>query len=228
MKFALIGKNIKHSRSPEMYEKITGTTLDYDILDIESEEKLPSIEELKSKYRGVNITSPYKTHYLKDVVFESPFEYKEAINAICFYPNKIVGTNTDAVAIELEIMGLKKSFPDLFFVILGDGVMSQLTTSILDQKKMKYEVLSRKKNGDISQMNLSEYVKKIDQVVVINTCSRDFVFSGVLHSSFIFWDYNYSFIPHQNTLPSQVKYYHDGQRMLELQAIAAAKFWKII
>lgn len=228
MKFALIGKNIKHSRSPEMYEKIIGTALDYNILDIESEEKLPSIEELKSKYRGVNITSPYKTHYLKDVVFESPFEYKEAINAICFYPNKIVGTNTDAVAIELEIMGLKKSFPDLFFVILGDGVMSQLTTSILDQKKMKYEVLSRKKNGDISQMNLSEYVKKIDQVVVINTCSRDFVFSGVLHSSFIFWDYNYSFIPHQNTLPSQVKYYHDGQRMLELQAIAAAKFWKII
>lgn len=228
MKFALIGKNIKHSRSPEMYEKITGTTLDYDILDIESEEKLPSIEELKSKYRGVNITSPYKTHYLKDVVFESPFEYKKAINAICFYPNKIVGTNTDAVAIELEIMGLKKSFPDLFFVILGDGVMSQLTTSILDQKKMKYEVLSRKNNGDISQMNLSDYVKKIDQVVVINTCSRDFVFSGVLHSSFIFWDYNYSFIPHQNTLPSQVKYYHDGQRMLELQAIAAAKFWKII
>ena len=228
MKFALIGKNIKHSRSPEMYEKITGTALDYDILDIESEEKLPSIEELKSKYRGVNITSPYKTHYLKDVVFESPFEYKKAINAICFYPNKIVGTNTDAVAIELEIMGLKKSFPDLFFVILGDGVMSQLTTSILDQKKMKYEVLSRKNNGDISQMNLSDYVKKIDQVVVINTCSRDFVFSGVLHSSFIFWDYNYSFIPHQNTLPSQVKYYHDGQRMLELQAIAAAKFWKII
>lgn len=228
MKFALIGKNIKHSRSPEMYEKITGTTLDYDILDIESEEKLPSIEELKSKYRGVNITSPYKTHYLKDVVFESPFEYKKAINAICFYPNKIVGTNTDAVAIELEIMGLKKSFPDLFFVILGDGVMSQLTTSILDQKKMKYEVLSRKNNGDISQMNLSDYVKKIDQVVVINTCSRDFVFSGVFHSSFIFWDYNYSFIPHQNTLPSQVKYYHDGQRMLELQAIAAAKFWKII
>lgn len=202
--------------------------LDYDILDIESEDKLPSIEELKSKYRGINITSPYKTHYLKDVVFESPFEYKEAINAICFYPNKIVGTNTDAVAIELEIMGLKKSFPDLFFVILGDGVMSQLTTSILDQKKMKYEILSRKKNGDISQMNLSDYVKKIDQVVVINTCSRDFVFSGVLHSSFIFWDYNYSFIPHQNTLPSQVKYYHDGQRMLELRAIAAAKFWKII
>jgi shikimate dehydrogenase len=228
MKFALIGKNIKHSRSPEMYEQITGQPLDYDILDIDSEDKLPSIEELKSKYRGVNITSPYKTNYLKDVVFESPFEYKEAINAICFYPNKIVGTNTDAVAIELEIMGLKKSFPDLFFVILGDGVMSQLTTSILDQKKMNYEVLSRKRNGDISQANLSDYVKKIDQVVIINTCSRDFVFTGVLHSSFIFWDYNYSFIPHQNTLPSQVKYYHDGQRMLELQAIAAAKFWKII
>jgi shikimate dehydrogenase len=228
MKFALIGKNIKHSRSPEMYEQITGQALDYEILDIESEDKLPSIEELKSKYRGINITSPYKTHYLKDVVFESPYEYKDAINAICFYPNKIVGTNTDAVAIDLEIMGLKKSFPDLFFVILGDGVMSKLTTSILDQKKMKYEVLSRKKNGDLSHMNLSDYVKKIDQVVVINTCSRDFVFSGVLHSSFIFWDYNYSFIPHQNTLPSQVKYYHDGQRMLELQAIAAAKFWKII
>lgn len=228
MKFALIGKNIKHSKSPEVYEKIVGHPLDYDLIDVSSEKDLPSIEVLKSKYRGVNITSPYKTHYLKDVSFESPFEYRQAINTICFYPDRVLATNTDAVAIELELMGLKKNFSDLFFIILGDGVMSRLTTFIFDQNKMKYEVLSRRKNPDFYSIDLSKYKDRAKQVIVINTCSRDFVFSGVLHSSYIFWDYNYSLIPHQKTLPSLVKYYHDGQRMLELQAIAAAKFWKII
>ncbi len=228
MKFALIGKNIQHSKSPEIYEQIIGDEIEYDLIDVESADKLPLIEELKSKYRGVNITSPYKTHYLKDVSFESPFEYNDAINAICFYPNKTYGTNTDATAIELELMGLKKSFSDLFFIVLGDGVMSKLTTFILDQMKMKYVVLSRKLNPDFYSMDLSKFKNKASQVVVVNTCSRDFVFSGLLHSDYIFWDYNYSFLPHQNSLPSLVKYYHDGTRMLELQAIAAAKFWKVI
>lgn len=228
MKFALIGKNIQHSKSPELYQQIIGENVQYDLIDIEARSKLPSIQELKEKYRGVNITSPYKIHYLKDVIFESPFEYKDSINAICFYENKIVGTNTDAVAIELELMGIKKSFSDLYFVILGDGVMSKLTEKILSEKKMKYTVLSRKKTPNFGNLDLVKYADKAAQVVIINTCSRDYVFSGLLHSSFFFWDYNYSFIPHQNTLPSQVKFYHDGQRMLELQAIAAAKFWKAI
>lgn len=228
MKFALIGKNIMHSRSPEVYEQIVGHPLDYDLIDVQSEADLPSIDELKKKYRGVNITSPYKTHYLKNVVFDSPYEYKDAINAICFYPNRIVGTNTDAVAIELELAGMKKTFPNLHFVILGDGVMSKLTTFILDQKKLSYTLLSRRLNGDLSKMDLSIYKDKAEQVIIINTCSRDFVFSGVLHSSFIFWDYNYAFAPHEESLEMKVKHYHDGQRMLELQAIAAAKFWKII
>ncbi len=228
MKFALIGKNIQHSRSPELYQQIIGEDVEYDLIDVEARSKLPTIEELKEKYRGVNITSPYKTHYLKDVVFESPDEYKDSINTICFEKNKTVGTNTDAVAIELELMGIKKSFGDLFFVVLGDGVMSKLTVKVLIDKKMKYVVLSRKMTPNFGKLDLTKFHEKASQVVIINTCSRDYVFSGSLHSSFIFWDYNYSFIPHQNTLPSLVKFYHDGQRMLELQAIAAAKFWKAI
>lgn len=228
MKYALIGKSIQHSKSPEVYESIIGSPLDYDLIDIQNESDLPPIEELKKKYRGVNITSPYKTHYLKDVIFESPYEYKEAINTILFLNEKAIGTNTDAVAIDLELDGLKKNFKDLFFIVLGDGVMSKLTVSRLKEKGLKYTLISRKMNPQMSTADLSHFKEKASQIVVVNTCSRDFVFSGLLHSSFIFWDYNYSFIPHQSTLPSQVKYYHDGQRMLELQAIAAAKFWKII
>ena len=63
------------------------------------------------------------------------------------------------------------------------------------------------------------------QTVIINACSRDFVFKGKLNASHVFWDYNYQLIPHQNTLPSQVHSYIDGLEMLRRQALAAVKFW---
>lgn len=228
MKFGLLGKDIQHSKSPAIYEKILGNALDYDLIDIKNRSQLPTIEELKKIYRGINITSPYKTHYLNDVFFETPDEYKDAINVMRFHEDKVFATNTDATAIELEIDGLKRSFKHLYFLILGDGSMSKLTSSILKRRGFHFEVFSRKMTPGFSNLNLSSYADRDVQIVVINTCSRDYVFNGVLHSSYIFWDYNYSFIPHQSTLPKLVKHYHDGQRMLELQAIAAAKFWKII
>ena len=228
MKFALIGKNIQHSRSPEIYGRIIPEEIEYDLIDVEDESKLPSLAELKKKYRGINITSPYKKAYLKDVVFESPDEYQKAINCIRFHPDKNVATNTDATAIELELDLFKRITKDVFFVILGNGVMGQLTAHILKERNQKFQIHSRTLNPNLEALDLSVYSGKAQLIVVINTCAREFVFKGKLHPSFIFWDYNYDFIPHQNTLPSMAKVYHDGQRMLELQALAAAKFWKMI
>jgi shikimate 5-dehydrogenase len=101
--------------------------------------------------------------------------------------------------------------------------MARLTVMVAKSLVIPFEQYSRKKGDDLSRLNLS--AKRNYPTVVINSCSRDFVFSGSLHRDLIFWDYNYSFKPHQNTLPSQVQAYYDGEEMLRLQAIAAIEFW---
>jgi hypothetical protein len=85
---------------------------------------------------------------------------------------------------------------------------------------------SRKNHHNLANLDLTTLSLEGIQLLIINSCSRDYVFKGRTTGDEIFWDYNYSFIPHQNSLPSLVKLYQDGQDMLELQAKAAIKFWK--
>jgi shikimate 5-dehydrogenase len=147
----------------------------------------------------------------------------KAINTISFRKSGIYGTNTDVTAIEQILLKMKKQYRDLHLIILGDGVMAKVTILIAKTLQIPFVQYARKKGDDLAHLNLS--AQPASQTVVINCCSRDFVFQGKLHSDLIFWDYNYSYIPHQSTLPSQVKSYIDGQEMLRLQAIAAIEFW---
>jgi len=62
-------------------------------------------------------------------------------------------------------------------------------------------------------------------VLFINSCSRSFVFNGVLDKSFLFWDYNYNFEPHLESLPARCHRYDDGLELLKHQAIEALRFW---
>jgi shikimate dehydrogenase len=103
--------------------------------------------------------------------------------------------------------------------------MAKMTMLVASQLGMSLVQLSRRSNPDLASLDLIPFRKISHQNIVINACSRDFVFAGNLGSDDIFWDYNYSFLPHQNTLPSRVKLYQDGQEMLELQAKAAIQFW---
>jgi len=66
-KFALVGKDISHSRSPEMYRKLISSDVKYDLLDYQSDLDIPTAVELLSKYDGINITSPYKKNFLNQV-----------------------------------------------------------------------------------------------------------------------------------------------------------------
>ena len=227
MKLGLLGYPIAHSLSPKLYDMILGDKLtSYELFPCPTPADVPSLEELSKKLDGLNITTPYKTHFMQDVIIESPL-VKEigAINTIAFTPNGHFATNTDVIAVE-EILGnYKKKFPSLHLILLGSGVMAQMTILVAKKLGLSFEQLSRKSHGDMSQIDLRHFRKEGAQNIVINGCSRDFVFTGGISSEDIFWDYNYSFLPHQNSLTSRVKSYQDGQEMLELQARAAVNFW---
>jgi shikimate 5-dehydrogenase len=225
MKLALLGYPIAHSLSPALYREFLGKKLEsYELLEIEDEERIPSLAELASKFDGLSITSPHKKHFFQDVVINSPIVKElKAINTISFRKSGIYGTNTDVVAVEKILLRFKAQYQNLGLVILGDGVMARLTVMVAKSLVIPFEQYSRGKGDDLAHLNLS--MKRDKPTIVINCCSRNFVFSGSLNPDLIFWDYNYSFMPHQTTLPSQVKSYIDGEEMLRLQALAAIEFW---
>ncbi|HXH74005.1 MAG TPA: hypothetical protein VNJ08_03520 [Bacteriovoracaceae bacterium] len=227
MRLGLIGHPIKHSLSPKLYNEILGSKLQsYDLLDFDSSEKIPSLQELAAQYDGINITSPYKKHFVNQVVIDSPIVKSiNAINTLSFTPEGIYGTNTDVLAVEAILRKYQNLYSNLHLLLLGGGVMAKVTQLVAEKLSISIDCFSRKSSGELSVFNLPSHRKRASQNIIINACSRDFIYRGPLSKEDIFWDFNYSFDPHQSTIPTLVKSYEDGQEMLRLQALAAVNFW---
>lgn len=231
IKLALIGKDIQHSRSKEIYKRLLKTDLRYDLLDYKDSSLIPSAADLFKIYDGISITSPYKKHFLDEIHLAAQAGKLGAINCLRKAEGKIEGGNTDYLAIMDILQKLKEKHGPLSAILLGDGVMSKVTQIALQELDTDFIVLSRKITANFDQLNIGkvyeDYFEKFNQKIVINTCSRDFVFKGLLDNFTIFWDFNYNFPPHAASLPPQSKLYMDGLEMLELQAQHALAFWSI-
>jgi shikimate dehydrogenase len=225
-KLALLGKNIQHSKSPEIYKDLISPAIQYDLLDYKNVRDIPTAKELMDLYEGINITSPYKKVFLNDVILNPSAKNTGAINCLRKIGDKIFAENTDYKAIVDILNSFKETEGELVVAILGDGVMSEVTQVALTQLSIPWEVFSRKKTSDFTQLNLEEiYKKKEPTLLTINTCAREFVFKGELPRESIFWDYNYSFVAHSSTIPSKVRQYHDGLSLLFKQAEYTVAFW---
>jgi len=231
IKLALVGKNIKHSRSAEIYKKLIGSDVQYDLLDYADSSQIPSVSKLFETYQGINITSPYKLHFLNQVQLSSQARTLGAINCIIFKDNHYIGENTDYLAIIDILNRFKSSNQNVNVVILGDGVMSHITQVALTSLKMEYQIYSRKLTKQFNQLNLTtifdQSFKSDGFRLVINTCSRDYVFKGIIDKKISFWDYNYNFPDRLLSLGKNSKQYIDGSEMLELQAKYALANWSI-
>lgn len=227
MKLGLLGFPISHSLSPKLYQKFLGDKLtSYELFSYEKASEVPSLKWFSERIVGLNITSPYKTHFMNEIIIDSDLVRSlGAVNTLAFTDRGVLGTNTDLIAVVEILENYLKEYGDIEISLLGDGVMAHLTKIVAKDLKIPVRQFSRKLTPGFENLDLSKINQDIQQLV-INSCSRQYVFKGKLKGEEIFWDYNYSFLPHQNTLPSLVMAYHDGQEMLELQAKAAIKFWK--
>ena len=108
-----------------IYKKLFTFPIQYDLIDIQRREELPPLGDLERAYRGVSITSPYKTDYLDQVNVDKLAKNLGAINCISFQQARPEGTNTDYLAIREIFTTLKdeRSIENIF--ILGSGVMSK-------------------------------------------------------------------------------------------------------
>lgn len=223
MKLALVGKNISHSLSPLVYEDLLGKKVEYTLLDYQNEAEIPKLSELFQKYNlnGLSITSPYKRHFLEQIQGSHNLL---AINTISKKGEHFYGHNTDLIAFKKQHQEFKKSHSNIKYIILGDGVMAQIIINFLKEAKVHFEQYSRKLNHDFYNTHFKED-KQFTQTIIVNCCSRDYVFKNIVDAKIIFWDLNYNHIQHQKSLSKKVELYLDGQNFLKDQAIAAIDIW---
>jgi shikimate dehydrogenase len=232
IKLALIGKNIQHSKSPEIYQELMSKKIQYDLLDFQKSSDIPSAAELLLKYDGISITSPYKKHFLSEITLTNEVNLLGAINCLRIKNGVIAGENTDYLAIIEIVNEWIKIHKHLNIIILGDGVMSNVTQLALRKSNAQsFKVYSRKTTNNFDQLNVMEIFQTefstAGQNIIINTCSREYVFKGILDEKTIFWDYNYNLDQHSQYFSSKNSNYIDGLSLLKLQAHYALAFWSI-
>lgn len=222
-KLALIGKDISHSKSQEMYEKILKRFVYYDLIDCDKETEIPQLSFLRENFHGVSITAPYKRFFIDKLIVKNP--KLDSINAIAFEKQDIVGVNTDYLAAKDILEELFQNNPFSEILVLGSGAMSKMLELIFNELKLSFTQISRKKNNfDLIPKVLDRASNK---VLIINACSRDYTFQLESHRNFVFWDMNYNLVKHSEMFEQVGIDYIDGIGLLELQAKYALSFWKI-
>ncbi len=162
---ALVGKDISHSKSPQIYRELIGQEIKYKIFDCPSEKDIPSLDKIFEKYQGLSVTSPYKKFFLNQVSVLPGFENLGAINAIRKSGKIFEAINTDYLAIGKIIQGFKVKK----VILLGDGVMASITQKILDKAGVD-------RNTKVSEWN-DDQLGKIRQLI-----NDEFKVEGALRS----------------------------------------------
>ncbi len=224
-RYALIGKNIGHSKSKDIYKKIISYPHEYYLLDYHSQELIPTLDQLMMDFDGLNITTPYKKLWInqENIKLTKEAALSDAINCIAKKNGELVATNTDFLA-------LKKIIPEIItrnnissVAVLGLGVMGKIVKIILEEMNfINSFFLTRSVEGDLSFYDLCTLpIKKDSVILVINCCDRDFCFQGRVLPNTIFFDLNYSLKKKHS-----VDCYIDGSILLLKQAELAVSFWE--
>lgn len=225
LSFALIGKHIKHSKSPSIYSKLlSGFPINYTLLDYDSEDQISPLKDLLLRYKRVSVTAPYKQFCFENSIPSNP--NISSVNTLKLERDNVLSTNTDYIALENLIDKYEvKKYSKIF--VLGSGAMAQALQSILKRKNIDFIQLSRRDKNLNEIEKYLDMTKKYTQAFVINCCSREYIFPKVNKSNFVFWDLNYSMPEHVQLFHGLGVRYIDGLELLELQAKNALSFWNL-
>ena len=183
-KLALIGKDISHSKSPVVYTDILKIDADYVLLDYENGCDIPCLKSLLATFSGISVTAPYK-RYIYELCDEihSSAEKVKAVN--CFYMEdaKVVGANTDLLALEVLLKDYR-SYDNHY--ILGNGAMADVISYILKKKSVRYKQFARSLGHNLSTLSF----ESVDKLIIYNCCAREFIFDTKLKESTTFFDLN--------------------------------------
>jgi shikimate dehydrogenase len=219
----LLGRNIQHSQSPRLYQKLYSRYhVDYTLFDYPNYESVPPLNWLIRRHRlySLSITAPYKgfARYYCDQLNLSISV--NSVNCIKFRDGSLIGTNTDLLAVEKIF---NQNYLDLVLKgieveVLGDGAMAQMLMQFFRHLELPFKLRSRRLGNLSSLQNQA-------QKLLINCCSRDYLHREQLHPDSIFWDLNYNCEEQKKLVQSYTLNYVDGAELLREQALFAKEFW---
>ncbi|MCD6217794.1 shikimate dehydrogenase [bacterium] len=152
-KFALIGSNIKHSLSPVIHNAVfrrDGINANYEIIDIPHNKLTRKrFDELTSQYRGLNVTSPFKT-IVANLLNENSngnlgdiAQATGSVNTVDIHPvDGVTGYNTDVIGFHrgvLDIMAAMAFFPTRLILLGAGGVARSVIHSFIGHYE-KYSI----------------------------------------------------------------------------------------
>ncbi len=159
--FGLIGKKLGHSFSKIIHEKMG---YEYDLIELKEEEVKDFV--LSKKYKGFNVTIPYKKTVMPylDYIDENA-KAIGSVNTIVTKDGKLYGYNTDIFGMEYAFKYAGIEIKDKKVIILGSGGTYE-TANYLCKIKGAREVVKISRSGEDNYSNIE---KHFDANIVINT-----------------------------------------------------------
>lgn len=246
-KFALLGKNIAYSLSPELHKGIMkdmGLAGSYDIIDIEEKDIPEVLNEIRSGHLdGINVTIPYKVKIMEFLDEISPeAEAIGAVNCVVNRKGRLTGHNTDYYGVMGSFKKMELNLRDKKVYVLGTGGAAKSAVKALKDSAAHITIVTRNIERDAKlfpcmRMVTYEDMEKIkpEGYLIINCTPLGGMNS--LESSPVSEEAvkKFEYVIDMVYKPSVTKFLSfakekekslNGMTMLTAQALKAQKLWK--
>ncbi|MCK5761843.1 MAG: shikimate dehydrogenase [Candidatus Izimaplasma sp.] len=161
--YGLIGKKLKHSYSKEIHEKLHKEK--YNLIELH---ELDSFFQEK-KFKGVNITNPYKNDVIAYCDKLSEIATRtHSVNSIVNTDGVLYGYNTDYDGLSFMLKHNKVSLKNMSVLILGNGSTSRTVKTLCFAKNAK-EIIIAARNPGPKEINLNALKNNTNIDIIFNT-----------------------------------------------------------
>ena len=161
--YGLVGKKLKHSYSKEIHEK-----LHYEKYNLIELNELDSFFQEK-KFKGINITIPYKSDVIPycDKLSETAIK-THSVNSIVNINGILHGYNTDYEGLLFMLRHHKIIIKNMIVLILGNGSTSRTIKSLCFDLKAK-EIIVSARNPKQEEINLKDIKNHQNIDIIFNS-----------------------------------------------------------
>ena len=239
--YGLIGYPLSHSFSKRYFtnkferEGITDSV--YELFEIETIDRLPSVLDQNPTLRGLNVTLPYKQQVMAFVdQLDAVAERIGAVNTVRIRDGKRTGFNSDYYGFRDSLTHWLSGVVIPQALVLGTGGASKAVVCVLQDMGISYTYVSRQSSeqaisyGDLQKTNLRDYPLIINTTPLgmspnIETCP-DLSYDQLTQEHYC---YDLVYNPEQTAFMKKAQAYgaqtKNGLEMLQLQAEKSWEFW---
>lgn len=175
--FAIIGKKLTHSYSPDYYNSffyIQGkNNCKYIAIEMDDIQEIVSILERNPHLQGFNVTVPFKEQIIPFLHKISPTAQKiGAVNVVKVIRNEngiqLHGYNTDYKGFSAMFKLINKTnIQNCHALILGSGGASKCVQHVLHKEKVPFIVVSRnKKKNELTYSELTDEIIQNHNIII--------------------------------------------------------------